>query len=142
MTNDTDLGGAMNLKRMTSVVMVASLIVASLPATAYAAGNENSATTTAAVSLPTLLSGIDLRGATARALASSSVGQVTTPAPAPGKPQKSNRRNAASGGGGGGATGTIMMVVGIAASLGATYFVIKEMNKTTEQLTATPHVAR
>jgi hypothetical protein len=118
----------MNLKRMTAAAVVASLVLTLVPATAWAAGDEKA--------------GMDVRAATARALASQSVGQVTTPAPAPGKPQKSNRRNSGSGGGGGGATGTIMMVVGIAASLGATYFVIKEMNKTTEQLTATPHVVR
>jgi len=116
----------MNLKRMTAAAVVASLAMTFVPATAWAADNEKS--------------NVDLRGATAKVLAST--GQVTTPAAAPGKPQKSNRRNSGGGGGGGGSTGTIMMVVGIAASLGATYFVIKEMNKTTEQLTATPHVVR
>ena len=116
----------MNLKRMTAAVMVASLVVTFVPATAWASDNEKA--------------NVDLRGATAKALAAT--GQVATPAPAPGKPQKSNRRHSGSGGGGGGATGTVMMVVGIAASLGATYFVIKEMNKTTEQITATPHVVR
>jgi len=112
----------MNLKRMTAAAMVASLAVTFVPATAWAADNNKT--------------NIDLRGATAKALAAT--GQVTTPAPAPGKPQKSNRRNSG-GGGGGGTTGTVMMVVGIAASLGATYFVIKEMNKTTDQLTAVQH---
>lgn len=121
----------MNLKRTTAAAVVASLMIGFLPATAWAAENDKN-------------DKVDLRGATAKVLASTNgaVGQVTTPAPAPGKPQKSNRRNSGSGGGGG-ATGTIMMVVGIAASLGATYFVIKEMNKTTEQLTtATPHAVR
>lgn len=113
----------MNLKRMTAAAVVASLAVTFVPATAWAADTNKS--------------NIDLRGATAKALAAT--GQVTTPAPAPGKPQKSNRRNSGGGGGGGGSTGTIMMVVGIAASLGATYFVVKEMNKTTDQITAAQH---
>lgn len=120
----------MNLKRTAAAAVVASLMAGFLPATAWAAESDKN-------------DKVDLRGATAKALASTNaVGQVATPAPAPGKPQKSNRRNSGGGGGGGGATGTIMMVVGIAASLGATYFVIKEMNKTTEQLTATPHAVR
>jgi hypothetical protein len=120
----------MNLKRMTAAAVVATLMVGFLPATAWAAESDKKNDK------------VDLRGATAKVLASTnSVGQVTTPAPAPGKPQKSNRRNS-SNGGGGGTTGTVMMIVGIAASLGATYFVIKEMNKTTEQLTATPHAVR
>jgi hypothetical protein len=120
----------MNLKRMTAAAVVATLMTGFIPATAWAAeGDKNDK--------------VDLKGATAKVLASTNaVGQVTTPAPAPGKPQKSNRRNSSNGGGGGGTTGTVMMIVGIAASLGATYFVIKEMNKTTEQLTATPHVVR
>lgn len=122
----------MNLKRTTAAAVVASLMIGFLPATAWAAEGDKDKNDK-----------IDLRGSTAKVLASTNaaVGQVTTPAPAPGKLQKSNRRNSGSGGGGG-TTGTVMMIVGIAASLGATYFVIKEMNKTTEQLTATPHVAR
>ncbi len=117
----------MNLKRMTAAVAVCSLMASMLPATAWASESDKK---------------VDLRSATEKVLASQSVGQVTTPAPAPGKPQKSNRRNSSNGGGGGGTTGTVMMIVGIAASLGATYFVVKQMNKTTDELTATQHSVR
>lgn len=120
----------MNLKRTMATAVVASLMAGFMPTTAWAAESDKN-------------DKVDLRGATAKVLASTNAaGQVATPAPAPGKPKKSNRRNSSNGGGGGGATGTVMMIVGIAASLGATYFVIKEMNKTTEQLTATPHAVR
>ncbi|HKW02987.1 MAG TPA: hypothetical protein VJN96_24390 [Vicinamibacterales bacterium] len=121
----------MNLKRTVATAVVGSLMAGFLPATAWAAENDKN-------------DKVDLKSATAKVLATTNaVGQVTTPAPAPGKPQKSNRRNSSNGGGGGGGTtGTVMMIVGIAASLGATYFVVKQMNKTTEQLTATPHAVR
>ena len=60
---------------------------------------------------------------------------------APTKPQKSGRRDAAASGGSGGkggGMGTVMAIVGVAASIGTTYWVIKEMHKVETPSTPTP----
>ncbi|HUL75293.1 MAG TPA: hypothetical protein VLT86_19425 [Vicinamibacterales bacterium] len=120
----------MNVKRTIATAVILSLVAAALPATAWAADDSKNATAPKAPA-------VDLRASTARALASvtGEPVQVATPPAA----RNTGRRNAAKGGGGGGGgMGAVMAVVGIAASIGATYFVIKEMHKTESQLTATP----
>ena len=122
----------MNLKRTIAAAVVMSLVASVLPATAWAAEDQNKATAKTPV--------VDLRGSTEKALANVTGDriQVTTPP----TEQKTGRRNSGKGGGGGGGMGAAMAIIGIAASIGTTYFVIKEMHKTENQLTATPQVVR
>ena len=119
----------MNIKRSIAAAVVVSLVATALPATAWAADDSNKAPASKAPA-------VDLRASTERALANvtGEPVQVTAP-PATTKP---GLRKAAKGGGGGGGMGTAMAIIGIAASIGTTYFVIKEMHKTESQLTPTP----
>jgi len=128
----------MSIKRMTAAGVVASLLVGFVPATAWA--GDDSIVTTKAPASSKLMSTLDLRGATARAVQSTINEQQQVvdrqQILAPPTEKKSNRRNAASGGAsGGGGGGTTMMVVGLVASLGATYFIYKEMTKETDSIT-------
>jgi hypothetical protein len=129
----------MTSKRTVSAVLVASLMVGFAPVTAWAAGDD-SIVPSASVA-PKFAARFDLRAATASALAGTvierqQVASVALP-PAP----KVARRNAAKGGGGGG-MGITMAAIGIAASLGATYFVMKEVNKSTEDALAATKTQR
>jgi hypothetical protein len=122
----------MSIKRFAAAGLVASLIVGLVPAAAFA--GDDSIVATKAPASSTLMSTVDLRGATARALATTINEQTQIIAPPTEK--KSNRRNAASGGAsGGGGGGTVMMVVGLVASIGTTYFIYKEMTKETDSIT-------
>jgi len=121
----------MSIKRMTAAGVVASLLVGFVPATAWA--GDDSIVTTKAPASSKLMS-------TARAVQSTINEQQQVvdrqQILAPPTQKKSNRRNAASGGAsGGGGGGTTMMVVGLVASLGATYFIYKEMTKETDSIT-------
>jgi hypothetical protein len=128
----------MSIKRVAAAGVVASLLVGFVPATAWA--GDDSIVSTKAPAPSKLMSTLDLRSATARAVESAINAQQQIierqQILAPPMDKKSNRRNAAASGGasGGGGGGTAMMVIGLVASLGATYFIYKEMTKTTDQI--------
>jgi hypothetical protein len=121
----------MSIKRLTAAGLVASLFVGIAPATAWAAGDD-SVVASAAPSPSKLTARIDFKAAAERALATTT-GDRAQALPAP-TAKKTGARYAASGGGGGG-TGTVMMVVGLLASVAGSYFIYKEMTKETDQLT-------
>jgi hypothetical protein len=124
----------MSINRTIAAAVVVSLVASVLPAAAWAAEDQSKATAAKAPA-------VDLRGSTERALASVAGDRVQVTAPP--TEQKTGRRNAAKGGGGkGGGMGAAMAIVGIAASIGTTYFVIQQMHKTEAQLTPTPQVVR
>jgi len=126
----------MTIKRTIAAAVVMSLVASVLPATAWAAEDQNG---TAAPKAPA----VDLRASTTKALANVAGNPVQVTAPP--KAQPSGRRNAAASGGGKGggmSAGAVMAIVGIVASVGTTYFVIKEMHKTESDLTPTPQVVR
>jgi hypothetical protein len=108
----------MTISRSVSVALIASMLLAALPKTSWA--NEE-VTPTAPV---------DLRAAIDRAaqsvMASNAYVSTLTPAPRP-------AARARQGGGGGGASMLIWTLVGTAASLGATYYLVKEMRKQTDE---------
>ena len=110
----------MKTKRFVAVVLTAAIMAAAFPGTARAGES-------AARPAPS----IDLRAAIDRAatrLASSATAR-NEPRPA----ARASAGQAAFGGGGGGKGMMIMTLVTTVVGLGATYYLIKEMQKQTEQ---------
>ena len=110
----------MTISRSVSVALMASMLLAALPKTTWA----NEEVTPAAT--------VDLRTAIDRAAAQSVMDSrtyISSPAPAP-RPAARARQG---GGGGGGTSMLIWTLVGTAASLGATYYLVKEMKKQTDE---------
>jgi hypothetical protein len=92
----------MTITRSVSVALIASMLVAAVPAASWA-GEETAPQPT-----------VDLRAAIDRAAAQS----------------------VAKSGGGGGSSAMIWTLVGTISGLAATYFVVKEMQKQTDELEA------
>ena len=110
----------MTISRSVSVALIASMLIGALPKTTWA-GDE-----------VTPAPSVDLRAAIDRAAAQSvleSTSYVSSPTPAP-RPAARARQ----GGGGGGTSMLIWTLVGTAASLGATYYLVKEMRKQTDEV--------
>jgi hypothetical protein len=106
----------MTIVRTTCVALIASIVLTALPATTWA-GEE--------VAQPS----VDLRAAIDRAAAQSAMDSrnlVSSPAP-------KLAARARQGGGGGGASMLVWTLVGTVTSLAATYYIVKEMRKQTDQ---------
>ena len=109
----------MTISRSVSVALIASMLVAAAPNISWA-GDDVAPQTT-----------VNLRAAIDRAAAQSVTKSVaTTPLS---KPAARARQNP---GGGGGSSAMIWTLVGTIGGLAATYFVVKEMQKQTDELTA------
>jgi hypothetical protein len=109
----------MTISRSVSVVLIASTLVAAVPKIGWA-GDDVAPQTT-----------INLRAAIDRAAAQSVTKSVST-APL----SKPAARARQSPGGGGGSSAMIWTLVGTISGLAATYFVVKEMQKQTDELEA------
>jgi hypothetical protein len=108
----------MKTKGFVAVVLAASILVGAYPGTARA----GEPTTRPAQS-------VDLRAAIDRAATQ----LAAQPATAPHKPHSSNAGQAAYGGGGGGKGMLIVTLVTTVVGLGATYYMLKEMQKQTNE---------
>ena len=108
----------MKTKGFVAVVLAASILVGAYPGTAPA----GEPTTRPAQS-------VDLRAAIDRAATQ----LAAQPATAPHKPHSSNAGQAAYGGGGGGKGMLIVTLVTTVVGLGATYYMLKEMQKQTNE---------
>ena len=109
----------MTISRSVSVALIASMLVAAVPNISWA-GDE-------VAPQPT----VDLRAAIDRAAAQSVAKSVATSPLS--KPAKRARQNP---GGGGGSSAMIWTLVGTVSGLAATYFIVKEMQKQTDELVA------
>ena len=107
----------MTLRKIVSTTLVASLLLAAAPITARAADGPTPA--------PSLRASMD------RAVADAVAAQKANPAAKAVRRQASAATGARmTGGGGGGGKGMmVMMILGTAAGLAGTYFVVKEMRK-------------
>jgi hypothetical protein len=108
----------MTIVRTVGVALIASIILTAMPATTWA--GEDVAQTPS----------VDLRAAIDRAAAQSAMESpnfVSSPAPRPAA------RARQAGGGGGGASMLVWTLVGTVTSLAATYYIVKEMRKQTDQ---------
>ena len=74
--------------------------------------------------------------ATLRASIDREAAKAATQTPPTGRQKTTVRRAMTQGGGGGGGGMMVMTVIGTVAGLAATYFVVKEMRKQTEELTS------
>ncbi len=130
----------MTIKQGTVAAVVGAMLVGLVPAKARAANDES--IVASAASATKITAKFDLRSATARALASTVGERPQAAVPLP-PAAKSTRRNAAARGGGGGGGGTAMVLISLAASAGAGYFIYKEMKKETDALASPqPQVVR
>jgi len=110
----------MTITRTVVAAVIASFLITALPVM-VSAEEETKAQAS-----------VDLRAAIDRAAAQSvaaSNAVITSPA-------TRTAARARQGGGGGGSSVMIWTLVGTVTSLAATYFIVKEMNKETEKLTA------
>ncbi len=107
----------MTLRKIVSTTLMASLLLAAAPITARAADGPTPA--------PSLRASMD------RAVADAVAAQKANPAAKAVRRQASAATGARmTGGGGGGGKGMmVMMILGTAAGLAGTYFVVKEMRK-------------
>ena len=110
----------MTITRTVAAAVIASFLVTALPVTA-AAEDETKGQAS-----------VDLRAAIDRAAAQSVAASNAVIA----SPATRTAARARQGGGGGGSSVMIWTLVGTVTSLAATYFIVKEMNKETEKLTA------
>jgi hypothetical protein len=109
----------MTISRSVSVALIASMLLAAAPNIGWA-GDDVAPQTT-----------IDLRAAIDRAAAQSVArSAATTPR------SRSAARAKQNPGGGGGSSAMIWTLVGTIGGLAATYFVVKEMQKQTDELVA------
>ena len=106
----------MTLRKIVSTTLMASLLLAAAPITARAADGPTPA--------PSLRASMD------RAVADAVAAQKANPAAKAVRRQASAATGARMTGGGGGGKGImVMMILGTAAGLAGTYFVVKEMRK-------------
>jgi len=106
----------MTLRKIVSATLMASLLLAAAPITARAADGPTPA--------PSLRASMD------RAVADAVAAQKANPAAKAVRRQASAATGARMTGGGGGGKGMmVMMILGTAAGLAGTYFVVKEMRK-------------
>jgi len=106
----------MTLRKIVSATLMASLLLAAAPITARAADGPTPA--------PSLRASMD------RAVADAVAAQKANPAAKAVRRQASAAAGARMTGGGGGGKGMmVMMILGTAAGLAGTYFVVKEMRK-------------
>ena len=106
----------MTLRKIVSTTLMASLLLAAAPITARAADGPTPA--------PSLRASMD------RAVADAVAAQKANPAAKAVRRQASAAAGARMTGGGGGGKGImVMMILGTAAGLAGTYFVVKEMRK-------------
>jgi hypothetical protein len=108
-------------QKLIATALAATMFVGLVPATTRAS-DETTVTT------PSVTAALD-RAATRAALESKAAVQPAKPF----KTSHSQEAQGGSGGGGGHMTAIIMTLVGTAASLGATYYIYKEMKKQTDQ---------
>ena len=110
----------MTCRTFVSATLIASLLLAAAPITARAAEGQKPA--------PTLRASFD------RAVADAVAAQKALPAPKAVRARASAATGAQSGGGGGSST-MVISLIGIAAGLAGTYYIVKEMNKQTIVIT-------
>jgi hypothetical protein len=108
----------MKTKRFVVVVLAASILAAALPGTARAGEPSNRPAQS-----------VDLRAAIDRAATQ----LAAQPATAPRTPHSSSNAGQAYGGGGGGKGMLIVTLVTTVVGLGATYYMLKEMQKRTDE---------
>ncbi len=82
---------------------------------------------------------INLRTAIVRAAEQASHDQPTATVPARGKTRVAKQSTSGSGSGGGGHTKMVVSLIGVAAGIGTTYYVVKETQKETATLTSQVH---
>jgi hypothetical protein len=124
----------MTIRKVTTGLLVLSLVVSAVPALA-----ETPATSPAGTAAPTTL-----RASVDRAIASASIAPAqSNEAQAPRAlrlptrfASKSTASQDPTGGGGGGKTMMIVGILGTVAGLAGTYFIIKETKKSTDAATA------
>ena len=110
----------MTLRRLVSATLIASLLLAAAPITARAAEGPKPA--------PSLRASFD------RAVADAVAAQKALPAPKAVRGRASAATGAQSSGGGG-SSKMVISLIGIAAGLAGTYYIVKEMNKQTIVIT-------
>jgi hypothetical protein len=109
----------MTLRRLVSATLIASLLLAAAPITARAAEGPKPA--------PSLRASFD------RAVTDAVAAQRALPAPKAVRARASAATGAQSSGGG--SSKMVISLIGIAAGLAGTYYIVKEMNKQTIVIT-------
>jgi hypothetical protein len=112
----------MTLRTFVSMTLIASLLLAAAPITARAADGPKP--------VPSLRASMD------RAVAEAVAAQKTFPAVKAVRSRASAAAAAQAGGGGGGKGMMVMTLLGTAAGLAGTYFLVKEMRKQNDAKTA------